>query len=308
MSDNSTSHTSGRSTTLNSATKLPTGHAAITAADARLLELWLFGRSPHTQRVYRRDAEHFLAHVRKPLAIVAIDDVQAFASVLAQRHLAPASQARSLAAVKSLLTFAYRIGALAHDPGRAIRLPKRKTELAARILEPCEVHRLLTYEPDRRNRTLLVLLYAGGLRVSEACALTWRDLQPRGANGGQVTVYGKGRKTRVLLLPQGAWEALWALRGDSAVDIDAPVFRSRRGGHLHPVQARRLVAAAAKRAGLPAGVSPHWLRHSHATHALEHGAPIHLVQQTLGHSSIATTGRYLHARPTESSARFLEID
>jgi len=69
----------------------------------------------------------------------------------------------------------------------------------------------------------------------------------------------------------------------------------------------RIVQAAAKRAGLEVHVSPHWLRHSHATHALERGAPIHLVAATLGHASVATTGKYLHARPTDSSARYLVV-
>jgi integrase len=86
------------------------------------------------------------------------------------------------------------------------------------------------------------------------------------------------------------------------------VFRSRTGGALTARQAQRLVEAAAKRAGLRAGVSPHWLRHAHATPALERGAPIHLVQATLGHASVATTGRYLHARPTDSSARYLAVE
>jgi integrase/recombinase XerD len=85
------------------------------------------------------------------------------------------------------------------------------------------------------------------------------------------------------------------------------VFRSRKGGALTARQAQRLVDAAAKRAGLRARVSPHWLRHAHATHALERGAPIHIVQATLGHASVATTGRYLHARPTDSSARYLAV-
>jgi integrase/recombinase XerD len=102
------------------------------------------------------------------------------------------------------------------------------------------------------------------------------------------------------------WRDLQALRAAPA-DDDGPVFGSRKGGHLTARQAQRLVDAAARRAGLRAGVSPHWLRHAHATHALERGAPIHIVQATLGHASVATTGRYLHARPTDSSARYLAV-
>ena len=103
------------------------------------------------------------------------------------------------------------------------------------------------------------------------------------------------------------WADLQALRATGDTTPDAPVFRSRKGGHLTARQAQRLVDAAARRAGLRAGVSPHWLRHAHATHALERGAPIHIVQATLGHASVATTGRYLHARPTDSSARYLAV-
>ena len=83
------------------------------------------------------------------------------------------------------------------------------------------------------------------------------------------------------------------------------MFRSAKGGHLDPAQTHRVVKAAAVRAGLPAAISAHWLRHAHASHALDRGAPIHLVQATLGHASVATTSRYLHARPSDSSSRYL---
>jgi integrase/recombinase XerD len=98
---------------------------------------------------------------------------------------------------------------------------------------------------------------------------------------------------------------LQQLRGEAGPD--APVFRSAKGGALDPSQVHRIVKAAAARAGLPAAVSAHWLRHAHASHALDRGAPIHLVQATLGHSSVATTGRYLHARPNDSSSRYLAV-
>jgi site-specific recombinase XerD len=134
--------------------------------------------------------------------------------------------------------------------------------------------------------------------------LKWRDLQPRG-DGGQATIYGKGGKTRAVLLPAGVWRVLVQLRGEA--EMDAPAFASQRKGHLDPSQVHRVVKAAAARAGLSAEVSAHWLRHAHASHALDRGAPIHLVQATLGHSSVATTGRYLHARPNDSSSRYLAV-
>ena len=294
-------------------------------SDAELLALWLHGRSAHTQRAYQRAVGRFVHSVRKPLPAVTLGDLQAFAADLEAEGLAPASRRLTLAAVKSLLAFGQRVGYLRFDVGAAVKLPPVKDALAERILDREAVLRLLDREPDARNRALLRLLYAGGLRVSEACALRWRDLQPRD-DAGQVTVYGKGGKTRVVLLSPATWRVLLALPGAAAVvardeadqagagatDRDAPVFPSRRsGGPLDQPQAWRLVQAAAARVGLPAGkggVSPHWLRHAHATHALEHGhAPIHLVQATLGHASVATTSRYLHARPTDSSARYLGV-
>jgi site-specific recombinase XerD len=291
-------------------------------SDAELLALWLHGRSAHTQRAYQRAVGRFLHSVRKPLPAVTLGDLQAFAAELEGEGLAPASRRLTLAAVKSLLAFGQRVGYLRFDVGAAVKLPPVKDALAERILDREAVLRLLDREPDARNRALLRLLYAGGLRVSEACALRWRDLQPR-EDAGQVTVYGKGGKTRVVLLSPATWRVLLALPGARAVagdeaagagagERDAPVFPSRRGGGpLDQPQAWRLVQAAAARVGLPTGrggVSPHWLRHAHATHALEHGhAPIHLVQATLGHASVATTSKYLHARPTDSSARYLGV-
>ena len=101
------------------------------------------------------------------------------------------------------------------------------------------------------------------------------------------------------------WRELVALRGDAGADD--PVFRSQKGGALSRQQAWQIVKTAAARAGLPENLSPHWLRHAHASHAMDRGAPIALVQATLGHASVQTTGRYLHARPEESSGRYLPV-
>ena len=115
-----------------------------------------------------------------------------------------------------------------------------------------------------------------------------------------------------MLLTPGIWKALAVLRG---TDLDAPLFRSRErksGGPaineyvMGPSQVHRIVKAAAKRAGLSDSVSAHWLRHAHVSHALDAGAPAHLVQATVGHASLATTSRYAHARPSDSSARYLK--
>jgi integrase/recombinase XerD len=201
--------------------------------------------------------------------------------------------------------FGHRTGLLHADVARPLHLPKVKNVLAERILEEAEVARPIALEPSRRNHALLRLLYLAGLRLSEAAALSWRDLRKRGG-ARQVTVFGKGGKTRAVLLPASLWRELTVLRGDTP--DEAPVFRSREGGaggQLSPSQVHWVAKAAARRAGLSGAVSAHWLRHAHATHALDRGAPLHLVQATLGHADLKTIGRYTHARPTESSATYL---
>jgi len=274
------------------------------ASDNQLIDIWLHGRSPHTQRAYAADAARLRSRIAKPLAAVTMSDLQAFADSVAS--LSPASRYRALSAIKSLLAFGHRIGYLPFDVGGALRLPAVRGRLAERILPEAGVHRMLDLEPNRRNRALLTLLYASGVRVSELCGLRWRDIVANG-DSAQITVLGKGGKTRAVRLPAAVWKQLSQLRGE-ADGGDQPVFRSRKkGGGLTPVGVLRIVRQAARRAGMDVAVSPHWLRHAHASHALDHGAPIHLVQATLGHASISTTGRYLHARPSDSSSRFLGL-
>jgi integrase/recombinase XerD len=274
----------------------------VTPQDAhdRLIEMWLDGRSLHTQSSYRRYAREFLAYFNKPLHLATLADVQGWRLTLSGKSDNSIKTATS--AVKSLFTFGHKIGLLQLNVGAALKQVKPKDCLNERILSELEVQTMIALETDRRNRLILRLLYSGGLRVSELSILTWKDLKERG-DSGQVTLYGKGRKTRTVLLKVDVWAELMKLRGDRS--SNDPVFQSRKGGHINRHQLWRIVSAAAHRAGIEGKVSPHWLRHAHASHSLDRGAPIHLVQQTLGHESVATTSRYLHARPNDSSSLYL---
>src|SRR3954447_16088580 len=138
---------------------------------------------------------------------------------------APATRANATAALKSLFSFARETGYLRFNLGKVLKAPPVKNTLDERILDEAAVHRMLALEPSPRNRALLTLLYGGGLRISEVTGLRWRDLAERDG-AGQVTVYGKGGKTRVVLLSAGTWTLLAALRGEAAPD--APVFGSRK--------------------------------------------------------------------------------
>lgn len=273
-------------------------------SDDQLIDLWVAGMSRHTQRAYLKDVADFRRHARVPLPLVTLGHLQGFAEALEAGGAAAGLRRRKLAAIKSLISFGHRLGYLTYDVARPLRVPAVRETVAERILEEGEVHRLLGAERNPRNRVMLELLYASGIRVSELTALRWRDTQPR-AEAGQIVVFGKGGKTRVIMLPARTWAALTVIRGNAG--DERPVFPSRRGGHLDPSQVLRIVRAAARRAGIEKAVSPHWLRHCHCSHALDRGAPLHLVQNTCGHSSVAVTSTYLHARPSTSSGTYLGL-
>jgi integrase/recombinase XerD len=276
--------------------------AAQAQTDPELLNLWLHGRSIHTQHAYRKDVTRFFQFVGKPLQQVTLSDFQQYIDSLSG---AVASKRRTIASLKSLFSFGLKLGYLRFSVAAAVRAPKQMDTLAERILPEAKIHQMIALTPEGRDRMLLRLLYATGARVSTICAVKWRHVQANGESG-QVTLYGKGGKTHAVVLPGSLWQDLMAFRAEA--DDEEPVFPSRKHrGHLDPSQILRIVRAAAKRAGIKQNVSPHWFRHAHASHAMDRGAGIHLVAATLNHSSIAVTGKYLHAKPNESSAKFLAV-
>ena len=272
--------------------------------DEQVIELWLHGRSPHTQKAYRKDIRNFVHIVNKSFAAVTLGDLQNYADSLAAKGLKDISCHRILSSVKSLFTFAHKLGYLQFDVGRPLKLPKYKDELAERILSEAEIHRIIDMEHQPRNRLLLRLLYLSGIRVSEVCRLTWSNMTARDNSQGQMTIFGKGSKTNNILLPASLWIDLMEFR-NAALD-SFPVFRSRKGGHLTAAQVWNIVKKAAKRAGISKAVSPHWFRHGSASHSISRGANISLVSATLGHASILTTSKYIHCRPNDSSSLYLE--
>jgi site-specific recombinase XerD len=281
------------------------------SSDVEMIALWLRNyRAANTVSAYQSDVRAFQAFYSGPLRKVTVRLLQDFADTLT--GLSDATVGRRLSAVKSLFGFAHRIGYLPFDVGAPISLPAIKDKIAERIMAEEAVQRLL-WQADaphrrgpylKRDAALLRLLYTAGLRISEACGLRWRDLVERD-DAGQITVFGKGGKTRVILLPAAIWSRLIALRGTG--DDNDPVFKSRKNGALNRSQVHCIVKLASKRAGLSGSISAHYLRHSHASHALDRGAPVHVVQTTLGHASLTTTTRYVHARPGDSSSRYLPV-
>ena len=273
---------------------------AAALADDVLVRMWLHGRPANTAAGYRRDIRDLLASTGKPIAEIGVAELQRWADDMAA--LAPATVRRKLAAAKSLLRYAAETGAIAANPGSALRLGGAAPAAAGRELLAEQVARLIGAETDPRRHALLRLLYVCGLRASEVCGLARRDLAPRPKGAGEAAVLGKGGKTRPVGVPADLWRELVAL--DPSARPDAPVIPGRNGLPINRKAVHRAVKAAGRRVGLPK-ISAHWLRHAHVSHALDRGAPVQVVQQTVGHADLRTTTRYAHVRPGASSSSYL---
>lgn len=279
---------------------------AVNSPTEQLINLWIHGKSKSTQKLYRRVSGLLLGLTEKPANYLTLADLQNFADTLELRGLSTSSRRTYIAVVKSLLTFGHKTGLIQVNAGAALSTPKPKDTLSQKILTEAEVKMLIASEPCERNRLIFKVFYYAGLRVSELCGLNWEDLTSNGESG-QLLIYGKGDKTRVVLLPKQLYTELLNSRSDAG-NLE-PIFRSRKksdGGRLNPISVTQIVKTAAVRVGLSEKTSAHWLRHCHASHALNNGAPIHLLSQTLGHASVATTSKYLHAKPNDSSGLYLK--
>lgn len=265
--------------------------------------------SPHTLRAYAGDLERFVAFLGEYLGCEprAIDPatldaaaVRSFLAWLSRRGTAKRSQGRALAAVRGLFRWATREGVLSGNPAAGVRTPKAGRSLPEH-LRPGEIEALLAApegdEPlSRRDRAMLELLYATGLRVSELVSLDWGDLDLRAR---VLRVIGKGRKERMVPFGRPAQAALAAWRESwSAVAApgseEEPVFLNAGGTRLSDRSVRRLLDRHVEATALARGVHPHVLRHTFATHLLEAGADLRAIQELLGHESLSTTQRYTH--------------
>ena len=267
--------------------------------------------SPNTLRAYRRDLERFLAFLatdylgREPAAISPRDAdglaVRSYLAGLARAEVGARSRARALSALRGLFRYAVREGDRPDDPTAGVPAPKQPHHLP-RHLRPGEIEQLIEAadgdEPlARRDRALLELLYASGLRVGELVGLDWGDID---LEGRVLRVLGKGGRERMVPFGRPAestlrrWLESWGEAGRAAEDAREPVFLNHRGGRLTDRSVRRILDRYVKRAALAAGVHPHTLRHTFATHLLEGGADLRAIQELLGHSSLSTTQKYTH--------------
>ncbi|WP_153037359.1 site-specific tyrosine recombinase XerD [Amycolatopsis sp. YIM 10] len=266
------------------------------------------GTAKNTLDSYARDLRRYAAHLAAAgvtdFTAVSPEHIAAFGAALREgddehQPLAASSSARALVAVRGLHRFAHADGITEQDPAREVRPPAAARRLP-KALPVDQVLKLLDTPPaegDRplRDRALLELLYSTGARISEAVGLDLDDIDQEERT---VRLDGKGGKQRLVPIGRPAVEALnaYLVRARPSLAArgrgSAAVFLNARGGRLTRQSAWQVLKTSAERAGIQAVVSPHTLRHSFATHLLEGGADVRVVQELLGHASVTTTQVY----------------
>jgi len=254
--------------------------------------------SAHTLRSYRTDLDEFQRFLadRDGGSLAATDAraVRAWLAALHARGLQPASIGRKLAALRSCLRFLVRRGVMAANPAREVRGPRRPRKLVSflPIDEAADLvdARAVGGVSRVRDVAILELLYATGVRVSELAGL---DIHALDRTERTVRVLGKGRKERIVPYGTKAAQALETWLGRRGEHAGA-VFTNGRGGRLGVRSVHTIVRRSASAAGIVRRVSPHTLRHTFATHLLDRGADLRMIQELLGHSRLSTTQRYTH--------------
>ncbi|MCC6949645.1 MAG: site-specific tyrosine recombinase XerD [Bradyrhizobiaceae bacterium] len=269
------------------------------------------GASRNTLEAYRRDLDDYADHLggkKRDIGKANTEDIRGYLAALSRRHLAATSVARRLSAIRQLHRFLYVEGKRKDDPAAVLEGPRRGRALP-KVLSVDEVTRLLATAHAESEKAakgervraarmvcLLEVLYATGLRVSELIALPATAAR---ADGGVITVRGKGGKERLVPLGEAACKAMrsyLSIRKEAGGEGSRWLFPSfGESGHMTRQHAARELKALAGRAGIePRKISPHVLRHAFASHLLANGADLRIVQALLGHADVSTTQIYTH--------------
>ncbi|MCF7821747.1 MAG: tyrosine recombinase XerC [Mariprofundaceae bacterium] len=252
--------------------------------------------SVHTVSNYRRDLTRFVEHCGDiPVTDISRDVVQDWMVAGYGQGLSPVTLARRLSALRGLLDMAMQSGWCEKNVAAGIRPPKQPKRLP-RTLPPEQTRQMMhatDSSSEERDLALFAVMYGCGLRVSEAVGLNLHDISMESA---ELRVFGKGRKERVVPIPEGVLRLLQNYLNERAMSAtgEKAVFLNQRGGRLTARSVQRMVKKRALETGADMSVTPHRLRHSFATHLLAGGVDLRAIQELLGHSSLGTTERYTH--------------
>jgi len=253
--------------------------------------------SKHTLRAYRKDLEAFSDYAGRKAGDIEMIDVRGFVAQQIKNGLNKATAGRRLASVRSFLNFLCREGHIKSNPAKLVTTPKTEKRLP-NFLSVDDVFSLLE-KPEgigilhARDRAILELLYSSGLRVSEIAELNADDVNTK---EGLVKVRGKGKKERILPIGSKAIDAIktYAVEKLLLKKKAGAMFLNRRGARLSDRGVRRIVVKYSRLIGVNGQIGPHTLRHTFASHLLQAGADLRVIQELLGHSSLSTTQKYTH--------------
>lgn len=255
------------------------------------------GVSPHTLRAYRKDLEAFSIHIKSKVEDIELNDIRGFVAEEISSGHKKTTAGRRLAAVRSFLKFLYREGYIKSNPAKLVPTPKLP-KMLPKFLSVDDVFSLVE-KPEgigflpARDRAILELLYSSGLRVSELSGLNADDINTR---EGLVKVKGKGKKERIVPVGTKAIEAIKTYIVERVLlrKKDNAFFLNKNGTRLTDRSIRRIVVKYAKAIGVNSRIGPHTLRHTFASHLLQGGADLRVIQELLGHLSLSTTQKYTH--------------
>lgn len=253
--------------------------------------------SKHTLRAYRKDLEEFSSYIKKRPEDIELIDVRGFVAQQIKNGLNKSTAGRRLATIRSFIKFLYREGYVKTNPAKLVSSPKTQ-KLLPKFLSVDDVFSLVE-KPEgigfilARDRAILELLYSSGLRVSEVAGLNVDDINTR---EGLVKVRGKGKKERILPMGSKAIDAIKSYMIEKLLlkKKDSAMFLNREDTRLSDRGIRRIVVKYAKMIGINGPIGPHTLRHTFASHLLQAGADLRVIQELLGHSSLSTTQKYTH--------------
>lgn len=255
------------------------------------------GVSAHTVRAYRKDLDEFAKHVKSAPDAIDTLEVRGFIAEQIKKGLNKITVSRRLSSVRSFFKFLYREGYIKSNPAKLVSNPKAP-KLLPRFLSVDDAFSLVE-KPDgigflpARDKAILELLYSSGMRVAELAGLNMDDINLRDS---LVKIRGKGRKERIVPVGTKAIDALKSYTVERILlkSKDNALFLNRMGTRLTDRGVRRIVVKYAKALLIQGRIGPHTLRHSFASHMLQGGADLRVIQELLGHSSLSTTQRYTH--------------
>ena len=272
--------------------------------DNEIILSWLQDKpSKLTQKQYSINVRQFINYVGCSLCDVKYEDMHGYIRMLEMKGYKPSTIKTKLTSIKSLFSFSCQLSYLSHNVGTLVKFKASDSKLSDKLINHDDIKLMCQNTYYQRDKLIIKVLYSLGLRISETVNIKWTDFYNDG-NFINLTVTGKGNKQRTLLITNHLYSELLKLKKEgieyvfTAYDRPTPLTRQSVNIFLAKLQ---------KKLGLQTRITPHKFRHSHATTSIKNGCDLSLLQQSLGHSSIRTTEKYLNYRKNEGSTQFIDI-